>query len=131
MTQSCKNIPARLWERLAETLCRSEILRLIISLQQECFYTSLQDQDSLSDISNQLLLWIISSWNQIRFTTLFPHLQQQSLIADAEAPAGATEAEAGSTVALNGGLQTKTDGDLEVGSGIRSNSSFLFLLTIG
>ena len=119
MTQSCKNIPARLWERLAETLCRSEILRLIISLQQECFYTSLQDQDSLSDISNKLLLWIISIWNQIRFTTLTSHLQQQSLIADAEAPA---EAEAGSTVALNGGLQTKTDGDLEVGSGILSHN---------
>ena len=50
-------------------------------------------------------------------------LQQQSLIADAEVPAGAiTEEEeaaaAGSTVALNGGLQkAATDGDLEVGSG--------------
>ena len=52
---------------------------------------------------------------------VFLHLQQQSLIAEAEVPAGATEEEVaaavGSTVALNGGPQKAADGDLEVGSG--------------
>ena len=53
----------------------------------------------------------------------FLHFQQQSLIAEAEVPAGATEEEVaaattvGSTVALNGGPQKAADGDLEVGSG--------------
>ena len=54
----------------------------------------------------------------------FLHFQQQSLIAEAEVPEGATEEEVaaattvGSTVALNGGPQkVAADGDLEVGSG--------------
>ena len=56
----------------------------------------------------------------------FLHFQQQSLIAEAEVPEGATEEEVaaattvGSTVALNGGPQKAADGDLEVGSGKRS-----------
>ena len=55
---------------------------------------------------------------------VFLHFQQQSLIAEAEVPEGATEEEVaaatavGSTVALNGGPQkAAADGDLEVGSG--------------